>query len=304
MSFARYWTWIVLGIALTVALSEGLAAQPGAAIPAPLADLARLQQPTNAKRLAALKEILTERRIPFEVQTFAGGRKDEPEEGTNVSVAFGSGPREIVVGAHYDAVRLKDGTLSHGMVDNGAGVMVLVHVAEALRGKKLRHPVRILFFDQEEIGLLGSKAYVAARKPGEVAAAVNLDIAGHGDTLAYGTGKEETSAPVIRGVERVCAERLLDCVRFPRFPPSDDRSFEAAGLPNVSLAFVSRVEAHQLWLLLNGGAESGLRESFLPATLKIIHTPSDTLDKIEPATLDLAQKTVLEVILQLDASLD
>lgn len=303
-SFAKYWTRIVLGIALAVAPGFGLAAQTGAAIPEPLADLARLKQPTNAGRLAALKEILTERKIPFEAQTFAGGKKDEPEEGTNLSVAFGSGPREIVVGAHYDAVKLKDGTLSHGMVDNGASVMVLVRVAEALRDKQLRHPVRILFFDQEEIGLLGSKAYAASKKPGEVAAAVNLDIAGHGDTLAYGTGKGEASAPVIRGVERVCAERLLDCVRFPRFPPSDDRSFEAAGFPNVSLAFVPREEAHQLWLLLNGGPESGLRESFLPATLKIIHTPGDTLDKIEPATLDLAEKTVLEVLLQLDASLD
>lgn len=284
---------------MTVAPSAGLAAQT-----TPLADLARLKQESNAGRLAALKEILSERKIPFEVHTFAGGRKDEPREGTNLSVAFGSGPREIVVGAHYDAAQLKDGTLSHGMVDNGASVVVLIRVAEALREKKLRHPVRILFFDQEELGLLGSKAWVAARKSGEVSAAVNLDIAGYGDSLAYGTGREETSAPVIRGVERVCAERLLDCMRFPKFPPSDDRSFEAAGIPNVSLAFVPRAEAHQLWLLLNGGPESGLREGFAPKIVQTIHTPGDTIDKIEPATLDLAERTVLEVILQLDSSLD
>lgn len=294
----RRWPWMVLGAALAVLPEAGLAQTE------PLADLARLKQATNAGRLAALQEILTERKIPFEAQTFDGGKKDKPEKGTNLSVAFGSGPREIVVGAHYDAAALKDGTLSHGMVDNGASVIALVRLAEALREKKLRHPVRILFFDQEEIGLLGSKAYVAGRKPGDVAAVVNLDIAGYGDTVAYGAGKEETSAPVVQALERVCAEQRLDCVRFPQFPPSDDRSFEAAGLPNVSLAFLPRVETHQLWLLLNGGPESGLRESFTPPIVRTIHTPEDRIEKVEPATLDLAVKTVLDVVLQLDASLD
>lgn len=290
--------WKVVGAALLVLPGAGLAQTE------PLADLARLKQATNASRLAALKEILTERKIPFEALTFEGGKKDEPEKGTNLSVAFGSGPREIVVGAHYDAAMLKDGTLSHGMVDNGASVVALVRLAEALRGKKLRHPVRILFFDQEEIGLLGSKAYAAGKKPGEVAAAVNLDVAGYGDTVAYGTGKGEASAPVVQALERVCAEQRLDCVRFPQFPPSDDRSFEAAGHPNISLAFLPRVEAHQLWLLLNGGSESGLRESFTPPIVRTIHTPEDRIEKVEPATLDLATKTVLDVVLQLDASLD
>lgn len=295
----RRWIRMVAGAALAVLPGAGLAQTE------PLADLARLKQATNAGRLAALKEILTERKIPFEAQTFDGGKKDQPETGTNLSVAFGSaGPREIVVGAHYDAARLKDGTLSHGMVDNGASVIALVRLAEALRDKKLRHPVRLLFFDQEEIGLLGSKAYVSGKKPGEVAAVVNLDVTGYGDTVAYGTGKGEESAPVVQALERVCAEQQLDCVRFPKFPPSDDRSFEAAGFPNVSLAFLPRVEAHQLWLLLNGGPESGLRESFTPPVVRTIHTPEDRIEKVEPATLDLAAKTVLDVVLQLDASLD
>jgi len=33
----------------------------------------------------------------------------------------------IVVGAHYDAVRLSDGTLSRGAVDNAASSVILVH---------------------------------------------------------------------------------------------------------------------------------------------------------------------------------
>lgn len=282
-----------------------LAAQPAASADA-LADLARLDKPTNAGRLAALREILTERGLAFEVQTFAGGKKEAPAEGANVALAVGAGgagAREIVLGAHYDAVMLKDGTLSHGMVDNGASVVVLLRVAEALKSRKLFHPVRILFFDQEEIGLLGSKSFVAGRKPETIAAAINLDIAGYGDTLVFGELAGERNLPLYRAVRRVCAARDLACLGYASFPASDDRSFEAAAIPNVSLAFLGRAEAHQLWLLMNGGPDSGLRPDLRPRIFGIIHTPQDTLDKIDPKTLDLAAGVVLDTLLELDAAL-
>jgi len=268
----------------------------------PLQDLAKLQVDTNAGRLAALRGLLKERGIPFEVQAFEGG--------SNVVVAFeaknpGNGGREIVVGAHYDAVKLKDGTLSRGMVDNGAGVIALAGLAEGLRGKPLRHPVRVVFFDQEEAGLLGSKAFVAARKPAEIAAAVNVDIVGYGDSLIFGGGKKEGNAPVDRALQRVCAARRLACLEFPEFPSGDDLSFDAAGVPNISVAFLPAVEAHQLWLFLNGGQEkSGLRRDFLPPILSAIHTPGDTLDKVDPATLERTPGVLLEIVLELDATLD
>jgi Zn-dependent M28 family amino/carboxypeptidase len=269
----------------------------------PLQDLAKLQNDTNAGRLTALREILKERGIPFEVQAFDGG--------SNVVVTFEAknsgdiGGREIVVGAHYDAVKLEDGTLSRGMVDNGAGVIALAGLAEGLRGKPLRHRVRVVFFDQEETGFLGSKAFVAARKPAEIAAAVNVDIVGYGDSLIFGGGKKEGNAPVYRALQRVCAARRLACLEFPNFPSGDDLSFDAAGVPNVSVAFLPAVEAHQLWLLLNGGKEtSGLSKDFLPPILSAIHTPGDTLDKVDPATLERTPGVLLEIVLELDTTLD
>lgn len=219
-------------------------------------------------------------------------------------VTFGSGAREIVVGAHYDAVKLKDGTLSRGMVDNGAGAMALVRLAEELRGRPLRHRVRLVFFDQEEICLCGSKSFVAARPPADVAAAVNVDIAGYGDALLYGGGRGEANAGVFRALQRVCAERRLDCLEFPAFPTGDDRSFEAAGIPNVSVATLPAAEAHQLWLLLNGGKETGLEKGFAPRILKTIHTHEDTLDRVDPATLERFPGVLLDLVLELDAALD
>ncbi|MFY9822014.1 MAG: M20/M25/M40 family metallo-hydrolase [Thermoanaerobaculia bacterium] len=264
-----------------------------------LRDLARLQKETNAERHEALAALLKERGIPFEVQAFDGASG----AGSNFLVAFGSGRREIVVGAHYDAVKLKDGRLSRGMVDNGAGVMALAGLAQALRNRPLRHRVRIAFFDREETGLVGSKSYIAAH-PGEIAAAVNVDIMAYGNAFPYGGGKKEGSAPLYRALQRVCAARRLACLEFPAFPPGDDRSFEAAGIPNLSLGMLPEVEAHQLWLLLNGGKESGLREGFLPSVLHHIHSPEDTLDQVEPAAVEKASGVLLDLVTELDATLD
>jgi hypothetical protein len=289
---------VLLSLALLLPGSAG--AQSG-----PLRDLARLQRNTNAERFEALQEILKERGIPFEIQAFDSAKIGGPGEGRNLVATFGSGSREIVVGAHYDAVELKkEGRLSRGMVDNGAGVIALAGLAEALRGKPLRHRVRVVFFDQEEKCLCGSKSYVAAGKPAEMAAAVNVDILAYGDTLLFGGGKGEGNAAVYRALQRVCAARRLGCLEFPSFPTGDDRSFEAARVPNVSVAFLPAVEAHQLWLLLNGGKDSGLREGFAPPILQVIHTPGDVLEKVDPATVERAPGVLLDLVTELDSTLD
>lgn len=60
----------------------------------------------------------------------------------------------ILIGAHYDAV---PGT--PGADDNATGVAVLLEMAEVFASHPLNYPVRLVAFDLEEYGLLGSTAY-------------------------------------------------------------------------------------------------------------------------------------------------
>ena len=60
----------------------------------------------------------------------------------------------VLIGAHYDAV---PGTL--GADDNATGVAVLLELAEVFASNPLKYPVRLVAFDLEEYGLLGSTAY-------------------------------------------------------------------------------------------------------------------------------------------------
>jgi broad specificity phosphatase PhoE len=297
---------------LRTAPGDAAPAATAAAVPTGLvADAARLVQPDNDARFEALTGILQERGLPFTVQEFPGpGRGGDPRpRGRNVIVTIGDGPRDLVVGAHYDAVRLPDGTLSHGMVDNGAGTIILTRVAEALRdrlaagGAPLRHRVRVVFFDMEEIGLVGSRHYASGPDGARAAAMVNLDVAGYGDAVAYGPTVHEGNDAVYAALGRSCAALRARCVELPRYPSSDDRSFQAAGIPNVSLGVMQAAEVHQLWLLLNAGQESGLRPDFVPPALRVIHTPQDTVERLEEEALQLGWRVVLDLVLRLDGEL-
>jgi hypothetical protein len=270
-----------------------------------LSDVARLDQASNSARLEALQSLLQERSLPFEVHAFANERtdRDPRTQGRNVVVTLGSGAREIVVGAHYDAVQLRDGTLSSGMVDNGAGAVVLVHVAEALRQRNLRHTLRVVLFDMEEIGLVGSARYAESTDHGRVAAMVNLDIAAYGNTLMFGPSSDEAAGALHQAVRQVCVRQFYECIAFPNLPPSDNLSFQRAGIPSVALSVLPRVEAHQMWLLVNSGPDSGLREGFFPAIARTIHTPDDTIDKLDADGMTLAYNALINVILELDGSL-
>ena len=204
----------------------------------------RFVQPSNDLRLAVLEEELRQRELPYALQTFPGGGADESRsDGQNVVVSLGAGSPRVVVGGHFDAERLDDGSLSHGLVDNGAGVLVLLRVAEALRDATLRGTVHVVFFDMEELGLLGSRAYADALDPVPGAVMVNVDIVAYGDTLLYGPGDLADEHSLSAHVHRICARHAAACVGTPRMPPSDDRSFQRTGIPAVSLALLPAEEA-------------------------------------------------------------
>ena len=262
----------------------------------------RFAQPSNDLRLAVLEEELRGRELSYELQTFPRGGGEGRSSGHNVVVGFGSGPPRVVVGGHFDADRLDDGTLSQGMVDNGAGVLVLLRVAETLRHAELQGAVHVVFFDMEELGLLGSRAYVEALDPAPDLVMVNVDIVGYGDTLLYGPGPLSPEHPLAGHVHRVCARHAVGCVGTARMPPSDDRSFQRAGIPAISLAVLPAEEAHRLWLVLNGDLSDTLRAALAPPILQTIHTDRDTADKLEPAALTRAARIVTDLALALDTA--
>ena len=250
------------------------------------AGAAQFIKPTNAERTQVLVGFLTTLGLTPEVQTFEGGnRTTGPMQGSNVVVAVGQGDKDIVLTAHYDAVKLRDGTLSQGIVDNVGAVMAMMEAAKtldmALEGQPVAHRFVFVFTDQEELGLLGAKAFLAAHGKDRIAAVINADVAAYGQTVMYGENNGEQSRFVLETLRNLCAERGFDCMPYPVYPPSDDRAFSAAGVPVVSLGTQDAAGAHQMWLALNGGEDNGLKEGFAPPVFQRIHSTEDRLSYLK-----------------------
>lgn len=272
---------------LIAALAIGVLLQPGpAADPDTLVrDIGTLAAGgSHGARFEALTALLTAHKLPFEIEPFTLDKPagTEPRTaGRNIVVSFGAGDEHVVVGAHYDVVRLKDGTYVQGAVDNAASSVMLVHLASALRTATLTKRVHFVWFDLEEIGLRGAAAYAerhAARKTG---AMLNFDINAYGDTTLFGPLDRSDNAALKRTLLTTCAAEAVNCVGFPQMPPGDDRVFTARGIPTLSLAMLPATELHQLWLMVNAGPEGGLDKSTVPSIMRIIHTPDDTIDKVD-----------------------
>ncbi len=260
-------------------------------------------QPSNAERLQVLLRQLRAEGLAPTVETFDGGGRGEPMQGSNVVVTLGEGAKEILLTAHYDAVKLRDGTMADGLVDNAGSVVAVIEAAKILREAPLSHRIRIIFFDQEELGLIGARKWIEAHGLANVAAVVNSDVAAYGDAMMYGQNNGPQSAFVTRAVQELCAEQALQCVGFPIYPPSDDRAFSAAGAPVVSLGFQDEVGAHQMWLAFNGGKTNGLAEGFVPQVFRLIHSKDDAIEAVEGEAIDLAGRTYAALIRKLDAQL-
>ena len=135
-------------------------------------------------------EFIADLRVPGtphwqEVQDLCADRLSEygyqvalQDYGTGVNVVgrkLGSKPGQVVVGAHYDHI---EGC--HGADDNASGVAATLEIARLLALPGFEQTVLIACWDEEEDGLIGSEAYVAAAQAAkdEILINYNFDMIG------------------------------------------------------------------------------------------------------------------------------
>jgi hypothetical protein len=272
---------LVAALAIAVLLQPGAAADPDSLV-REVGSLAAAG--SHEARFEALTALLAARKLAVEVEPFSLDKPAGAEPrtaGRNIVVSLGAGDEHIVIGAHYDAARLKDGTFVHGAVDNAASSVMLVHLADTLRAAQLAKRVHIVWFDLEEVGLRGAAAYAARHAARTTSAMLNFDINAYGDTTLFGPSERQENAGLKRTLLTTCAAEAVDCVAFPQMPPGDDRVFTERGIPTLSLAMLPAIELHQLWLMMNAGPDAGLARETVPGIIRTIHTPDDTIDKVD-----------------------
>ena len=158
----------------------------------------------------------------------------------NVSATYGVGPLHVLVGAHYDSVRV-----SPGADDNGSGVVVLLELARRLATETPDGlTVTVAFFGAEEVlsGYGGDNHHFGSRTMAEAMAAsatlpdrmVSVDMVGLGDRLLAVTYLD-TNATVAAALAAAGAETGVDIIEAAKGDISDHEGFARAGVPAAML---------------------------------------------------------------------
>jgi alkaline phosphatase isozyme conversion protein len=174
-----------------------------------------------------------------EVQPFTYQRGNVVYDSANVTaVKEGKLKKELIIGAHYDAVRGVQ-----GVDDNATGIGVILEVAERIKDLDTPYTIRFIAFGAEEVGLKGSSAYAKKMTNKDInntVAMINLDSLAVGDfKYVYGSSGKDGW---LREFSLDIAEELsLDIQTNPGLNPeypkgttgdwSDHAPFKAIGIP-------------------------------------------------------------------------
>jgi Zn-dependent M28 family amino/carboxypeptidase len=179
----------------------------------------------------------------------------------------------VAVGAHYDhlgrggngnslARKEEAGQIHAGADDNASGTAAVLDIAETLAGEPRHRHVMIAFWSGEEIGLIGSTAFVT--KPpvalDQIAAYLNFDMVGRMQDNKLTVQAIGTSQAWPRIIEQANVTAGFDLQLQPDpYQPTDVASFNAASVPCLT---------------------------FFTGTHADYHRPTDTADKINYEDLD------------------
>lgn len=238
-------------------------------------------------RGAAIEARLSALGIPFQRQVLPGS----PREIVNI-IAAPPDARDLpvlLIGAHYDRV-----DAGRGAVDNASGCAAVLELGAMLADRPLaHHRVMLAFWDLEEVGMVGSQAFLEATPPA-TELYLNFDVFGYGDTLWGLVPSTEVGFLGAMRAAGVAANHPTELGEL--YPPSDHLSFLKLGRRAVSLSLVGGAEIPGIL-----GFFRGQPPATLPRTMAVLHTERDVPAELEPEPVMRALKVVLDGLVRWDA---
>ena len=167
----------------------------------------------------------------------------------------GETPDVILVGAHFDYVDRGD-----GVIDNWSGASLLPSLFTSLKTQpKLKHTFIFAGFSGEELGLIGSTAYVkdlSADQLQTIRAAVIIDTLALGPTKVWASRANKPLLGLLFATSRTM-KLPLTSVNVDNFGESDEEPFIAKKVPTVTI------------------------HSLTSATIPVLHSPKDNWSAVK-----------------------
>lgn len=251
-----------------------------------------------------------------ELQAFENREKTK---GQNIIVEIpGESKQDIILlGAHYDSVKM-----GPGINDNASGVALLLELMAQLSQQKIKpkHSIHLAFWDSEEVGIAGSRAYVK-KLPAEqlkaIKAYINVDMVGTKDPEILIADGDKSSVDEMekmlkeRGMQEQDYKPLLDGLRSIPSHSGDlalentlKEFFKAKNLKikedvatltaSDTAPFLGKVPVTSV--ILFNEQMKGDELEFAPC----YHKACDTIEQVDPKSMQLAGDAVVYLLQSLD----
>lgn len=222
-------------------------------------------------------------------------RRDEEVKGINI-VGEVSNPKAkmtVMIGAHLDRVSVGKGSL-----DNASGVATILLLLKQFKDNPMENiNFQAGFWDKEEVGLVGSRMYVEARKSaGLPNVYINFDIYGYGDTFWLWT--RNTDAVFVKNMETAAKNAKASLAVTTNYPASDHRSF--AAVPEVDTYSFSLLTKAEVDAFAKMFAGEKLEPSQSPKVMQTIHTDKDLENVIDAAAVIRSLPVIEKAIREFD----
>ena len=249
------------------------------------------------ERREALIKILKKNDLKYKIQH----EKFRNHFVENIIVPFNSEIKlpKLVIGAHYDNI---EG--SCGANDNASGVSILIEVAKYLKLNRVNRPIELVFFDREEYEDRGSEQYILSTGRENIHAMINIDTCGFGDMMLIGP---EKNLGVMKE-KKIISEGLLHkeyIEIIKRTPGSDDRSFEAENIPNISIGVVPKGDVEIIRKLIKLELENKIPTKDLipnpPEFMSTVHNGDrDCIEIVEESSMKIVLDFIINILKELE----
>jgi Zn-dependent M28 family amino/carboxypeptidase len=164
----------------------------------------------------------------------------------------GASGSTIIVGAHFDLAER-----GQGVVDNWTGAALLPSLYQGLADLPRQHTYVFVGFTAEEQGLIGSRAFVKQLGPNhpQIKAMVNIDTLGLSDTKIWLSHSDKELARWVVATAQTM-KLPIEATNVEEVGSADSESFREKKIPAITIHSVTQ------------------------ETLKILHSPSDTIESV------------------------
>jgi len=253
-----------------------------------------LEGKSSYDRFNTILKNLDSKDIPYDIHYYASG--------SNIIVGD-TNKKFVGIGAHFDVVQD-----SPGANDNGSACAVVLGLIEKLYSNPVEGMNTVFyFFDEEEVGMKGSKTYIEDNSIRNMKAYINMEMVGMGDRLALWSTGQDSFGQALITLENIAASKGITAQRFDRIIGryADHVPFKNANIEDsFSITVVSQEDIDTSYHYYKAQEfdvdKEVLEEIFSKAPLfKHYHKPTDLSCHLSENSLQMVESVVYETLCKL-----